>query len=978
MKTFQNQMAVLYLVLPFFYILNLYSQNYPTKEVRGVWVGTVSQLDWPRGSGATAQKNSLLNIIQSMKEANFNTVVFQVRARGDLMYPSAIEPWAASLTNTKGIIYGTDPGYDPLQYAVDECHKRGMELHAWWNVFNVTIKDTAPVQYAGPTHVSRAHPDWVKSYSGELFLDPGIPEVRTYLVSLVMEMVRKYDIDAVHFDYIRYPSSTYDDAVTYAKYGNGQAKDDWRRENVTKFVREIYDSIMAVKPMMKIGSAVAGIYKSGIPGVGSGWYGYSAVYQNSQGWLQEKKHDYLAPMMYWALDYSTPYPLTLQDWVINNYGRHVYGGVGASVETVYPQISRIVDTSRYFKSEGNFFFRYYYIAQNNFSAIKNNYIYPANIPPMIWKDSIPPNTVKDLKIAKVDNKTYKLSWNMLLKAEDGDLPKYFNIYRSTIPGFNSADARNLYKITVSNTTEFTDIFSSEPLQNYFYAVSALDKGNNESCLSNITSLNSKILPPVLVLPLSNAGGIQESYPFTWNNISGAGSYKLQISPGADFAKPVLDTNISGTTFPCPNLQNFCYYYWRVGSIEEGNIINFSAVQKFRTILAKPILTYPVKNADEITLDPVFLWAKVPGASMYKIQISTESDFSFVLFESTVNSPFFHLPQILKNQKSYYWRVNSANSEGISEWSEILEFNTESFSAPLLSFPDDKSINQQISMIFKWNKAPDISKYNIQISTDSLFAIKIFSDTIFNDTIKIISGLKNNKLYFWRVGSLTLENNIKYSKVWSFKTFDRAPLSFKLLSPVKNDTLNLIFPRKPVTFRWNKSVDPDEGDNVIYSFSLKGNNLDNIVQKIKDTSLTLDLMSVLLTGKSYLWFIESSDGLLYTRSDTNVFFTSINRTGIKEEKNKIHAFSLSQNFPNPFNPVTKICYNIPSRSLISFHVYDVLGKEIFKLADEYKETGEYSISFNGQNLPSGVYFYKLECIGENKENFRDMKKMMLVR
>ena len=166
----------------------------------------------------------------------------------------------------------SNPGWDPLQFTIDEAHKRGIEVHAWWNVYKVYGTGTPP--NTNPPHVVLSHPGLCKLYDNEWWMDPGIPATKTYLLNLAMEMVRKYDIDAIHFDFIRYPNPDFDDAATYATYGQGVQLADWRRNNITQFVIALYDSVKAVKPRMKVGSAPIGIYKD-LSTCNSGWDSYT-------------------------------------------------------------------------------------------------------------------------------------------------------------------------------------------------------------------------------------------------------------------------------------------------------------------------------------------------------------------------------------------------------------------------------------------------------------------------------------------------------------------------------------------------------------------------------------------------------------------------------------------------------------------------------------------------------------------------------
>ena len=256
-------------VFIFLFLSSIYVFAQPKTEVRAVWLTTVWNIDWPLTSGQTSQKQEMINLLDYLKDANFNTIMFQVRARGDLLYPSQIEPWGKSMTGT----LGSNPGWDVLSFVIQEAHARGMEVHAWFVTYRVWDSSTQP-PVTSPLHIVRSHPEYCKTYvegtSTSWWLDPGIPAVRTYLRSIVTEMVSNYNLDGIHFDYIRYPDASFDDAATYATYGGGMNKDDWRRNNISQFVSEVYSDVQSIKPMLKVGSAPIGIYKN-IPGQGYNW-----------------------------------------------------------------------------------------------------------------------------------------------------------------------------------------------------------------------------------------------------------------------------------------------------------------------------------------------------------------------------------------------------------------------------------------------------------------------------------------------------------------------------------------------------------------------------------------------------------------------------------------------------------------------------------------------------------------------------------
>jgi hypothetical protein len=370
-----------------------------------------------------------------------------------------------------------DPGWDPLEFILYQAHARGIEVHAWFNTYRVRNGVKASVGQI--KHVSVAHPDWVSTVDGETWLNPGLPEVKEYLINVAMDIVRNYDIDGIHFDFLRYPGGDFPDGATFKLYGRGMKKDDWRRENINQFVRDFYDSATAVKPMLKIGSAPIGIYKN-IPNA-SGWQSYSAIFQDSRRWLLEKKHDYLVPQVYWSLGNQKNDPdfaALAKDWIDNSYGKQIYLGIGAYKPEVYAQLPLLVDVSRLYGAKGNSFFRYEFIKDN--LSIGSRYQYRANIPPMAWKDSIPPNPPTDIQIVEKSTGLYRLQWKSPKPAKDGDVAKYYDVYRSTTDPVDITNPENLIDITPTNDTVFFDKIYRPTSANYFYIVTALDKGNNES------------------------------------------------------------------------------------------------------------------------------------------------------------------------------------------------------------------------------------------------------------------------------------------------------------------------------------------------------------------------------------------------------------------------------------------------------------------------------------------------------------------
>lgn len=298
------------------------------RELRAVWVASVGNIDWPSTNGLTTaqQKAELIALLDRAVELRLNTVVLQVRPACDALYSSSIEPWSEYLTGTMG--KAPEPFYDPLAFAITEAHRRGLELHAWFNPYRARhLQAKSPIS---ANHISRTHPEWVRHYGKSLWLDPGEKGVQEYSLRVVMDVVNRYDIDGVHFDDYFYPYKEADasgkdldfpDWASWKRYGAGGrlSRDDWRRENVNTFVHRIYTSIKASKPWVKFGISPFGIWRPGDPSQIKGFDAYAGLYADSRKWLLDGWVDYLAPQLYWAITPpQTSFPVLLKWWAQQN------------------------------------------------------------------------------------------------------------------------------------------------------------------------------------------------------------------------------------------------------------------------------------------------------------------------------------------------------------------------------------------------------------------------------------------------------------------------------------------------------------------------------------------------------------------------------------------------------------------------------------------------------------------------------------
>jgi len=444
----------------------------PKFELRAVWVTTVGGLDWPKSMNAEEQQRSLREIVQQVKAAHFNTIFFQARGRADAMYKSRYEPWSMNLTGQ----WGRDPGWDPLRFLLDEAHTEGIEVHAWFNTF---IVKTGGSTISIPEHIMNIHPDWVKRVNDEWWLDPGLPQVRAYLLKVAMDIVRSYPVDGIQFDFMRYPGPKFPDDVSYQRYGEGVPRDQWRRNNINTFIAAVYDSVKAVNRMIKVGATPIGIYAN-IPN-GNGLESFASLYQDSRSWLRDHNVDYLVPQVYWSLGTSPGNPdfeTIVNDWVSNTSGRQVSIGIGAYKPDVFKQIPQLIDVCRAEGATGVSFFRLEHISQ--WWRVGERFLDYAIVPPMPWKDQVPPASPSGLRVEEAGEGRFSVRWSRSTHASDGDLAKRYVVYRSPSQPVDISDAANIAAIVGSADTSIVDEVLHPVSARYYYAVTALDKSNNES------------------------------------------------------------------------------------------------------------------------------------------------------------------------------------------------------------------------------------------------------------------------------------------------------------------------------------------------------------------------------------------------------------------------------------------------------------------------------------------------------------------
>lgn len=333
-------------------------------EMRGVWVATVFNIDWPKAKNDEKnQKEEFLNILEALKKMNFNAVFVQVRPASDAFYKSCINPWSEYLTG----IQGKKPGYDPLKFMIRETHKRGMEFHAWLNPYRITTSGT-DLNVLAKNNPARINPNWVIEYNNALFYDPENPNVIEYIATTVYEIVKKYYVDGIHFDDYFYP---YNYPLPQGEDRDGEVANN-RREAINDMIRITNKVIKSVNPCVKFGVSPFGVWKnisSDINGSATNnLESYYAVYADSVQWVKEEIIDYIAPQLYWTIgNKDSDYKTTLEWWVnlLKDTNVVLYIGQGINKLEIAKEITKQIEINREFSEvKGSIFFSMTNINEN--------------------------------------------------------------------------------------------------------------------------------------------------------------------------------------------------------------------------------------------------------------------------------------------------------------------------------------------------------------------------------------------------------------------------------------------------------------------------------------------------------------------------------------------------------------------------------------------------------------------------------------
>ncbi|MCB0837079.1 MAG: family 10 glycosylhydrolase, partial [Bacteroidetes bacterium] len=470
----------------------------PKREFRGVWIATLKNIDWPphKDMHSEEQMAEIVSMLDMHQANGINAVIFQVRPAADAFYDSPFEPWSEWLTGKQG--KAPDPYYDPLAFFIDECHKRGMAFHAWFNPYRAVV-DANEFKQLDPNHISLRKPDWFVKYGPNLYFDPGIPEGRDYVIQIIKDVATRYDIDAVHFDDYFYPypinGQDFPDSLSYSYFGRDfPDKAEWRRNNVNTFIHRMRDTLLASRPDLIFGISPFGVWRNQDrdpegSATRAGAPSYDVLYADIRSWLKKGWIDYVAPQIYWSIGYPpASYDVLVKWWNNNAYGKHVYIGhalykVANNQDLNWDNPSEIPDqirmTRKYPNIQGSIFFSSKWFADNTFgvtdSINRNLYPHPALLPSMNWVDNSAPPFPALMQVNST-KEGIQLTWD---PPGDDSEAWYYGVYRLKGSKIPEPNPESLVKVVQARNGTFTDP-DTRFLRKYTYMLTAMDRMQNES------------------------------------------------------------------------------------------------------------------------------------------------------------------------------------------------------------------------------------------------------------------------------------------------------------------------------------------------------------------------------------------------------------------------------------------------------------------------------------------------------------------
>ena len=693
-----------------FVALTLWAQEAQKREMRTVWIATVSNIDWPqtRGTGTATinkQKKQLTDLLDGFVKANMNSVCLQVRPMADALYKSSYEPWSSYLTGTRG----QDPGWDPLAFAVEECHKRGLEINAWVNPYRFSNSSGNDCTTAIDQNLKNS--GILMQVGNRIVFNPALKASRDHLLKVCKEMIQNYDIDGIIFDDYFYPGgstpedSSAPDYQLYTQSNSGMSIGDWRRANVNQMVKDMWDMVQATKPYVKFSIGPAGVAgqrstsatKHGVVPVdeycrASDWQ-YTTIYSDPLAWLEEGTIDYISPQLYWKTNHTTnPFgPLTnWWSYIAEHFGRHHYASHNiyfmekTNTKADWDEILQQIRYSRQYNRQNapgvNFYSAKYidgpkckgladYLSQTLFT-------HKALEPAMPWHSKTNYDAPANLAYSGGT-----LSWTgvnkKLVRYSVYAVPLTVTLDEAQSQAFDGIKSDYLVGVTYTPSFKLDASLQS----GYWYAVCVVDGWNNEFAPAFYNLATEYADKVTLVSPIAGATATWNQQ-FAWTAADGA-TYELQISDDASFGNVLIQRKqitSNTTTIDLGDLASGQTYYWRVATLQPNRLVMWSDAATFKAPVRTPAEAVAlVSPANGASFDADFVFKFTPvTAHSFKLQVSKTADFAHVAYETTDfatagNQLSANCVVSVLGKGTFYWRVVSSRKYYSDKASEVRRF-----------------------------------------------------------------------------------------------------------------------------------------------------------------------------------------------------------------------------------------------------------------------------------------------------------------
>ncbi len=666
------------------WMMQAWAYGTPKREFRSAWIATVWCLDWPsQGAGATKQMEQMDRLLDSLQVNNFNAVNFQVRSMCDAMYQSSLEPWSSYLTGHRG----QDPGFDPLQYVVEGCHKRGMECHAWVNPY----RWSTGTDWNMPQDQELKEDGWLLTYGSTIILDPGQQRTIDRIVAVCKEIITNYDVDGILYDDYFYPQNIPTDASA-EDYGEWQASGttlsfgDWRRDNVNRMVRAVYDMIQETRPEVRYGispagvaatsSAVASQYGVDPCPAGSDWQ-YNGIFSDPLAWLSDQSIDYISPQVYWPIGATADYGKITPWWgkVAAKFERQVYISssisslTNASTDVQYKEFANEVELNRTSSMDGNpgaiFYSCKYLYALNSYSLahyLKNTvFTHPALPPVMPWKEGYNPGAVQGL--ARTGN---TISW------EGYDDVRY-TVYAFPMT-MNTSTFTGQIDYLLGMTYEPSYEIPEQFRQGYQFAVCVLDRVGNEWEPAFLSVELDQLDNPVPISP-SDGAIVDAPFNFSWHPVLGATSFLVELANSPDFSYVLESVRVTSTEASSQlfnKLSHGTTQYWRVQSCADSCYSGVSEVRAFTPMLLT--ITSPADGSEDLDVPVIVEWYTCGSDDEATLQVSSDDAFTQMVFTGTSATGSLVVPEeSLEPGNTYFARV-ILTVDGVTMTSGVVRFS----------------------------------------------------------------------------------------------------------------------------------------------------------------------------------------------------------------------------------------------------------------------------------------------------------------